>query len=131
MKNLFYLLFTLSLLFSCEDASTDDFVSDKNKDSDSEKPLTCDEIDGLQITNLDEVPNDYTGAAILCEDGKMLDLSNYVDGTTEGSHKTWYENGQLHSESNYKNGAVDGLMKVWSENGQLIYEGYYKKGIRQ
>ena len=129
MKNLFYLLFTLALLFSCEDASTDDFVSDKNKDSDSEKPLTCDEIDGLQITNLDEVPNDYTGAAILCEDGKMTLIYSYdLCNTGSLSHLWGFSTSGIMGYD--KNG--EGIWKMCKDEGKLMGmapEGHYDEDI--
>ena len=154
MKNLFYLLFVLPLLFSCGDTSGnaigDSKIDEKNetakqpnfddasgdaigdskideKNETAEQP-NCDDIDGLQYDKKSKWSNDYTGVAFQCVDGKVARLFNIKNGKREGLSKRWRSNGN-YQKGNYKNDNPDGSFKTWNANGQLISESNYKDNM--
>ena len=119
MKYLF--VFLLVGLVSCGDDATGDATGDaKNEIA---KQPDCKDIEGLQIADRTLVPEDYTGVAFKCVDGKVKWLYNYKDGNVSLGRR-WYENGQLSYEENDK----DGLYRSWNENGQLTSEKNDKDG---
>ena len=141
MKYLFLFLL-VGLMASCgEDASGDatgdakrDTTGDATRDATGDakneiaKQPNCKDIDGFQTADISLIPNDYTGVAFKCVDGKVIWLYNYKDGKLEGLCRDWRENGQLYSEGNYKEGKLEGLKRKWYENGQLQWEENYKDG---
>ena len=130
MKYLF--VFLLIGLVSCGDDATGDATGDATRDTTGDakneiaKQPNCKDIDGFQTADISLIPNDYTGVAFKCVDGKVELLYNYKDGKRIGLHRDWYENGQLHNEFNYKDGVKDGLARRWHENGQLRIESNVK-----
>ena len=120
MKYLF--VFLLIGLVSCGDDATGDA---KNEHA---KQPNCKDIDGFQTADISLIPNDYTGVAFKCVDGKVELLYNYKDGMPDGLVREWYENGQVSYEINWKEGKEDGLSRGWYENGHLRYELNFKDG---
>lgn len=102
-------------------------VSDSD-DSGKMKQPRCEDMDGLEITQWDDVPNDYTGVAFECENGKVRQHLNVKDGKPDGFWRLWHDNGQLRDEKPYKNGVGDGVLRRWYENGQLEREWNFKDG---
>ena len=88
----------------------------------------CDDLDGLKVADLNLVPDDYTGMALVCEGDKVRSLANYKDGKKEGVSKIWYPNGQLKFKENYKDGKGDGIQRWWHDNGHLVVKLNYKDG---
>ena len=141
MKYLFLFLL-VGLMASCgEDASGDatgdakrDTTGDATRDATGDakneiaKQPNCKDIDGFQTADISLIPNDYTGVAFKCVDGKVIWLYNYKDGKLEGLCRHWHENGQLKYEYNFKDGKRDGLCRTWYEDGQLGWEDNYKDG---
>ena len=89
----------------------------------------CGDLLGLQTIDVyGEMPEDYTGIAFECKDGKVKRLHNYKEGKHDGLCREWYENGQLEKEVNYKDDEEDGMYRRWHENGQESYSLYYNDG---
>jgi len=126
------------------------FINSILVQSQTEKQPNCADIDGLLITDYDELDNisaSYSGIVFDCsytgkvnalyhfKNGKKDGLSrnwgrlasegNYINGKKNGLWRTWH-NGQLESEGNYKEDARDGIWKHWYDNGQLEEEITYK-----
>ena len=87
----------------------------------------CEDINGLMVTNFDVVPDDYTGVAFICEEGKVNNLANFKDGKYDGVWRRWSDNGQLELEINWKDDKTDGVRRSWHENGQLKFEENHKE----
>jgi len=101
--------------------ATGDATRDATGDAKNEiaKQPNCKDIDGFQTADISLIPNDYTGVAFKCVDGKVIWLDNYKDGKLEGLCRTWHENGQLKWEDNYKDGNRISA-KCFDEDGNLI-----------
>ena len=97
--------------------ATGDATRDATGDAKNEiaKQPNCKDIDGFQTADISLIPNDYTGVAFKCVDGKVIWLYNYKDGKLEGLCRHWHENGQLKFEDNFKDGKRDGLCRTWYE----------------
>ena len=93
----------------------------------AEQP-NCDEIEGFQTADKDLIPEDYTGIAFKCKDGKVKGIHHWKDGKEDGLMRYWWGNGQLNLEWNYKDGKLDGLRRSWYANGQIKDEMNYKDG---
>ena len=119
--------------------STLSFGQLENKDADlkskeverevTPKQPKCEDIDGLNVTSIDEVSEDYTGVAFICEEGFVKSIANYKDGKRDSVSRVWYENGQLICEKNYKDGKIiDGPVNVFNEDGSMWKIEYHKDG---
>ena len=81
----------------------------------------CDEMEGLQITNLDSVPSDYSGVVYNCysnhkhrniKPNKARFMTLYKSGKINGAYITWW-NGLLNHEQNFKDGLRNGACRDW------------------
>lgn len=95
--------------------------------------VDCDTIEGYKVPDVDglfnDFPEDYTGVAVVCKNGKAVMIVNYQNGKEHGLQRTFWENGQLAQEVNYVNGKREGVEKGWHDNGQLHYESTFKDGL--
>ena len=110
------------------------FINSILVQSQTAKQPNCADIDGLQITDDDELDNisaSYSGIVFDCSyTGKVNALYHFKNGKKDGLSRNWARlamyNGQLESEGNYINGKKNGLWRTWN-NGQLEIEGNYKE----
>ena len=91
----------------------------------------CDEYNGLKVTKWDVVPDDYTGTAFLCEDGKIKGSCGYKDGKKDGLETTWHDNGQVWTEMNYKEGKIiDDYVLFYNKDGAAYITVYFQDGLQ-
>ena len=122
MKNLFYLLFVLPLLFSCGDA--------KNEKDELKQP-ECKELDGFEVAYGEDydLPKNYTGIVKFCRNGKVTSFTTFKDGLVNGLTRWWWNNGNIQYEAFEIDGLLDGICREWYENGQLANSANYENGI--
>jgi antitoxin component YwqK of YwqJK toxin-antitoxin module len=58
-------------------------------------------------------------------DGKIKDITTFVNGKKNGVATHFFENGKIADSSRYKNGTFYGVVKFYYPNGQLNFEDYY------
>ena len=126
MKYLFVFLL-VGLMVSCGNDATGD-IKEGSKNAKAKQP-ECKDIQGLQTSDLNLIPSDYTGVVFDCKNGKVQSLWTFKDGIVHGLRRKWYENGQLRQEFYSKFGKLDGLRRKWYENGQLSFEKNYSDGV--
>lgn len=54
--------------------------------------------------------------------GRVIALTNYVDGREHGPDWEWYPDGQLKATGEASDGLAVGLAREWHPNGQLAVE---------
>ena len=128
MKYLF--VFLLLGIYSCgNDATKEVKVDSGKKKIKTAKQLNCDEIEGAELCNREDILDAtifYTGIVKCCKNGKIRSFATFKKGKQNGLSRTWYDNGQLFREVNYKDGKADGLRRGWYDNGQLEHETNFK-----
>jgi antitoxin component YwqK of YwqJK toxin-antitoxin module len=93
-----------------------------------DKNPNCDEFNGQVFSSTDDIPDDFTGVAKICDDGKLKEQIDYNDGKKDGLLKGWHRDGGT-KEANYRDGRLHGVSRVLYSNGQLRSEMIYKNGI--
>ena len=68
-------------------------------------------------------------AKIYDDEGKLFDLSNYLDDQLTGKRVIYYKNGSIDTEENYKNGILEGPYTQYHKNGNVMQTGSYIEGI--
>lgn len=68
-------------------------------------------------------------AKVFDDEGKLFDVSNYVDDQLSGKRTIYYKTGSIDTEENYKNGVLEGNYTQYYENGQVMQTGSYIGGI--
>lgn len=65
------------------------------------------------------------------EEGKLREVSTYVNDEKNGPASLYNENGNIEASGNYKNGAKDGEWKRYNENGKFAGTDVYVDGEKQ
>ena len=68
-------------------------------------------------------------AKVFDDEGKLFDLSNYVDGKLNGKRTIFYQDGSIDTEEHYDNDVLVGDYKQFYKNGQLMQTGSYTEGV--
>ena len=68
-------------------------------------------------------------ARIFDDEGKLFDLSNYVDGKLEGKRTLYYKDGAVDTEENYANDVLVGEYVQYYKNGSPMQKGNYENGV--
>lgn len=112
---------------NCDDIDGLDITSNYAPDDDNLGPNA--EL-GILISNDSRIPDNYTGMAFECENGKILSVGSYKYGKADGVERRWHENGQLAYESNWKDGKAEGVHRWWFDDGSISREERYKDSKR-
>ena len=90
--------------------------------------MNCEDLEGLQIADFNDVPDKYSGIAFECYNGKVKAMGNVKDGKWTGLVRSWWDNGQLEGEAYFKDGKPQGTVRSWSPNGTRDAEINVKDG---
>jgi antitoxin component YwqK of YwqJK toxin-antitoxin module len=63
------------------------------------------------------------------ENGKKMEVAEWLNGKRNGLTSFWHENGQKKTECIYKNGKQDGLQTEWYSNGTKSAEVTFNGGL--
>lgn len=73
----------------------------------------------------------YDGKSILYyQDGKPMNIKNYVNGKKEGEELDYYESGKLWSKKIYVNNKLEGDLEIYYPSGAIYMKSFYKNNIR-
>ena len=127
MKNLFYLLFVLPLLFSCGDASGDSTGDETKKDSSTNLDVERYHRNEIQMEEMSGIcrlkKNNKLVTGIIYQEwdnGNLMEEVNYKNGQRNGRSQEWYESGQQRCDYNYIDGYMKGRQRLWNKSGQLV-----------
>ena len=133
MKYLFVFLY-VGLMIGCGNDATQEaseVVSDDRKvnlNTETVEQPNCDTIEGLQLVDINDVPDTYSGIAFECYNGKVSGMGNFKNGKFNGLVRSWWDNGQIEGEAYLKNGKLQGIVRSWSPNGTRDAEINYNDG---
>lgn len=63
------------------------------------------------------------------DEGKIFDVSNFVNGKLSGKRTIYYKSGTIDTEENYDNGVLNGNYTQYYENGNVMQRGSYNHGV--
>lgn len=116
MKYIFYVLATGLLAFSC--SQSNEVIEIKN-----EQGVV---IESYQI-DADSLKQGE--ARTFDDEGKLFDVSNFINGTLSGKRTIYYKNGSIDTEENYSDGTLNGSYTQYYENGNILQSGSYNNGV--
>lgn len=133
MKLLLSLLFITSTIASLAQNKVElnDSIAETSNDSLvlDNGPLKCSDIEALVVVNMKDVPSDYNGVAVLCnERGDVTRLTTFKNGKKNGIEKNWNGESKLIRVSNWEMNLEQGAFLYWDRNGQLVQERNFKRG---
>ncbi|HQV79233.1 MAG TPA: hypothetical protein PLJ42_11425 [Chitinophagales bacterium] len=63
------------------------------------------------------------------DDGKIMEISIYLDGKLNGKRTLYYPSGKIMQEENYVDNKFEGLFKTYFDDGSIQQEGLYKDNM--
>ncbi|MCB0477232.1 MAG: toxin-antitoxin system YwqK family antitoxin [Crocinitomicaceae bacterium] len=104
---------------------------DKFEISKLEKAQNCDKIEGRQLAEGEEFPENYTGFIKQCYPSGMLHRIGYFEKSQqEGAARSYYESGNLKVDALWKEGKLNGLTTAYYDNGKVQSTLTYKDNLK-